>query len=163
MQELAKEFFELFAGSDIAHGTYEVNGEERSDGKQQGQAKVLRQPPTLEHWVEHLQGGKGLGIIPIRSDNTCKWGAIDVDNYDTDHKLLVKKLRENKIPAIVGRSKSGGAHIWLFVKRYIPAADMQRKMANLAAALGYADSEIFPKQTSILVDRGDTGNFLNMP
>ena len=56
MQELAKEFFELFAGSDIAHGTYEVNGEERSDGKQQGQAKVLRQPPTLEHWVEHLQG-----------------------------------------------------------------------------------------------------------
>jgi hypothetical protein len=163
MQELAKEFLELFSGSDIAHGTYQVNGEQRSDGKKQGQAKVLRQPPTLEHWVEHLQGGIGLGIIPIRSDNTCKWGAIDVDSYDTDHKLLVKKLRENKIPAIVGRSKSGGAHIWLFVKQYIPAADMQRKMTNLAAALGYADTEIFPKQTTILVDRGDTGNFLNMP
>jgi len=29
--------------------------------------------------------------------------------------------------------------------------------------LGYAGSEIFPKQTEILVERGDTGNFLNLP
>ena len=73
MEKLAKEFLDLFAGSDIAHGTYEVNGAPRSDGKKQGQAKVLRQPPTLEHWIEHLKGGTGLGVIPIRSDNTCKW------------------------------------------------------------------------------------------
>jgi len=163
MKELAKEFYELFAGSDLAHGTYEVKGGERSDGKKRGQAKVLREAPTIELWEEHLKGGMGLGIIPIRSDNTCKWGAIDVDSYTVDHKELIIKLNQNKIPAVVGRSKSGGAHIWLFVKQSISAADMQRKMTDLAAALGYADSEIFPKQATILVDRGDTGNFLNMP
>ena len=29
--------------------------------------------------------------------------------------------------------------------------------------MGYEGSEIFPKQTEILVERGDTGNFLNLP
>jgi hypothetical protein len=33
----------------------------------------------------------------------------------------------------------------------------------MAATLGYEGCEIFPKQTEILVDRGDTGNFLNLP
>ena len=33
----------------------------------------------------------------------------------------------------------------------------------MSEALGYAGSEIFPKQTEILVERGDTGNFLNLP
>ena len=33
----------------------------------------------------------------------------------------------------------------------------------MAATLGYEGCEIFPKQTEILVERGDTGNFLNLP
>ena len=33
----------------------------------------------------------------------------------------------------------------------------------MAKVLGYEGSEIFPKQTEILVERGDTGNFLNLP
>ncbi len=33
----------------------------------------------------------------------------------------------------------------------------------MAIVLGYEGSEIFPKQTEILVERGDTGNFLNLP
>ena len=33
----------------------------------------------------------------------------------------------------------------------------------MAIILGYEGSEIFPKQTEILVERGDTGNFLNLP
>ena len=163
MESLAKEFFDLFEGSDIAHGTFQVKGADRADGKKQGQAKVLREPPTLELWQQHLSGETGLGIIPINSENNCKWGAIDVDTYTVDHKDLISKLKKNKIPAVVGRSKSGGAHIWVFVDEFIPASDMQSSMADLASSLGFADSEIFPKQTAILVNRGDTGNFLNMP
>ena len=34
---------------------------------------------------------------------------------------------------------------------------------KLPKVLGYEGSEIFPKQTEILVERGDTGNFLNLP
>ena len=33
----------------------------------------------------------------------------------------------------------------------------------MSDVLGYGGSEIFPKQTEILVERGDTGNFLNLP
>ena len=51
----------------------------------------------------------------------------------------------------------------MFLTEPVEAADMQRRMTELAAALGFSGSEIFPKQTTILLDRGDTGNFLNMP
>ena len=40
---------------------------------------------------------------------------------------------------------------------------MQSKLKQFAKTLGYEGSEIFPKQTEILVERGDTGNFLNLP
>ena len=40
---------------------------------------------------------------------------------------------------------------------------MQSKLREMAIILGYEGSEIFPKQTEILVERGDTGNFLNLP
>jgi hypothetical protein len=40
---------------------------------------------------------------------------------------------------------------------------MQSYLKNAAALLGEAGREIFPKQSEILVDRGDTGNFLNLP
>ena len=66
-------------------------------------------------------------------------------------------------PLIVCRSKSGGAHVFLFTKENIPASLMQSKLKSMAKILGYEGSEIFPKQTEILVDRGDTGNFLNLP
>lgn len=160
---LAQRFYDLFKGSDIAHGTYVVKTSRASDGKKQGTAKVIREATTVAMWEEHLKGGTGLGIIPIRSDNTCQWGAIDIDQYDVSHKQLVNTLRENKIPAVVGRTKSGGAHVWMFLTEAIEAEEVQRKMTELAAALGFSGSEIFPKQATILVDRGDTGNFLNMP
>ena len=163
MKNLAEELYKLFKGSDIAHGTYIVKSSRQNDGKKQGTAKVIREPTTVEMWEEHLKGGTGLGIIPIRSDNTCQWGAIDIDEYDVNHKKLVTVLRENKIPAVVGRTKSGGAHIWIFLSEPVEAEEMQRKMTELSAALGHSGSEIFPKQTKILIDRGDTGNFLNMP
>jgi hypothetical protein len=40
---------------------------------------------------------------------------------------------------------------------------MQSTLKNISKILGYEGCEIFPKQTEILVERGDTGNFLNLP
>ena len=37
------------------------------------------------------------------------------------------------------------------------------KLQEWAGELGYANCEIFPKQIEIKADRGDTGNFLNLP
>ena len=77
--------------------------------------------------------------------------------------LASLKVWNLKLPLIVCRSKSGGAHVFLFTKENIPASLMQSKLKQMSIILGYEGSEIFPKQTEILVDRGDTGNFLNLP
>lgn len=161
--DLAARFFALFKGSDIAHGTFNVQGDRQRDGKKQGQARVLREPPTVAHWDRHLKGEAGLGIIPINSSNKCNWGGIDVDKYDLDHASVIAVVEKRKIPAVVFRSKSGGAHILLFFSEEIEASEVQPKLVAIAALLGFSGSEVFPKQQEILVDRGDTGNFLNMP
>ena len=156
-------FKAIFYGLDIAYGTYKI--EKASDsGKQAGKAFVIRKPPTDDLWVKHLQGVEpSLGIIPIRADNSCTWGCIDIDQYPLDHAGLVAKIRKLKLPLVVCRSKSGGAHVFLFTKETVPAADMQRYLNACASILGESGREIFPKQAEILVDRGDTGNFLNLP
>jgi hypothetical protein len=104
-----------------------------------------------------------LGIVPITETNDCKWGCIDIDQYNFDHLSLVKNIRKFKFPLIVCRSKSGGAHVFLFTKEFISASLMQSTLKNISKILGYEGCEIFPKQTEILVERGDTGNFLNLP
>jgi hypothetical protein len=162
MTDITK-FKAIFKGLEIAYGTYRIESS-RGDGKQAGKAVVVRKQPTDDLWAKHLEGIEpSLGIIPIREDNSCIWGCIDIDQYPLDHAGLIKKVRSLDLPMVVCRSKSGGAHVFLFVKEPIPAANMQRFLKASAALLGEAGREIFPKQSEILVDRGDTGNFLNLP
>ena len=51
----------------------------------------------------------------------------------------------------------------MFLTEPVPAKQLQAKLSEIAACLGYGTSEIFPKQTKVLVDKGDLGNWLNMP
>ena len=156
-------FKSIFSGLEIAYGQYQP-GERGDNGKQQGKAFIVRQDVTDELWTNHLEGkGPALGIIPITENNDCRWGCIDIDEYNFDHLGLIKSIRSHNLPLIVCRSKSGGAHVFLFTKENIPASLMQSKLKEMAIILGYEGSEIFPKQTEILVERGDTGNFLNLP
>ena len=160
---IMNKFKSIFLGLEIAYGQYQP-GERGSNGKQQGKAFIVRQDVTDELWTNHLEGkGAALGIIPITENNDCRWGCIDIDEYNFDHTSLVKSIRDHKLPLIVCRSKSGGAHVFLFTKENIPASLMQSKLKEMSIILGYEGSEIFPKQTEILVERGDTGNFLNLP
>jgi hypothetical protein len=156
-------FKEIFNGLTVAYGQYQ-KGERGENGKQGGKAFIVRGAVTDDLWEKHLKGeGPALGIIPITENNNCKWGCIDIDEYDFDHTSLIKSIRKLKLPLIVCRSKSGGAHVFLFTKEFIPASLMQGTLKKMAKILGYEGSEIFPKQTEILVERGDTGNFLNLP
>jgi len=45
----------------------------------------------------------------------------------------------------------------------VQAKLVRDKLQEWAGELGYANCEIFPKQIEIQADRGDTGNFLNLP
>jgi hypothetical protein len=160
---LAKEFMGLFAGLERAHGTYAIDSS-RSDGKQVGKAATLAKPVTLELWEEHLAGKRSLGIIPIRDDNQCVFGAIDIDIYQGFNLVgIAKKIEKLDLPLVTIRSKSGGAHLYLFTEEPVPASLMQGKLREIAAAMGYGGSEIFPKQIEIISNRGDIGQWINMP
>jgi hypothetical protein len=51
----------------------------------------------------------------------------------------------------------------LFTSDWISAKEMQDTLKHIAAALGYGGCETFPKQIKLCLERGDVGNFLNMP
>ena len=156
-------FSNIFDGLEDAFGTYKID-KTQSNGKKSGRAALVREPRTKSHWEGHLSGkGDSLGIIPINANNQCKWGCIDIDTYPLDHKILVERIRKLKLPLVVCRSKSGGAHCFLFSNEWVEAKDMQQTLQHISAALGQGQSEIFPKQIKLHLDRGDVGNFLNLP
>ena len=155
-------FIEIFTGLDRAYGQTQSR-EKNESGKLEGRSWLVKEPITIDNWNTHLEGREpSLGIVPINDDNQCKWGAIDIDSYDGfDHQKLIKKIVEKKVPLVVCKSKSGGAHIFLFVSEPVLAKDMQIKLKEIAVWLGYGDCEIFPKQ--IELNSKGTGNFLNLP
>ena len=114
-----KSFMELFRGYENAHGQYRVKKEE-DDGKMSGRAITISEPATEQNYIEHLTGSDYiLGIIMLQQDNACNFGAIDIDirgNVKLSESLedLEKKIR--KTPLVLCRSKSGGAHLYLFCK-----------------------------------------------
>lgn len=153
----------LFAGATEAHGTYVVSGQSDARGKAKGTPRTVREPVTLKLWEEHVAGGAGLGIIPIRSDSMASWGCIDIDTYPLDHAALLRQIDALGLPIVVCRSKSGGAHLFLFTTEPVPAGEIREALRRIAAGIGRSNCEIFPKQSEILVERGDLGNWLNMP
>jgi len=158
----ARRLLLAFEGSDLAHGRTTV-GRVARNGKAEANSYVIREMMTEEHVTAHLAGKQGVGAIPINSKNECKFGAIDVDDYDLDHKALALKIKAQNLPLVQCRSKSGGAHLYLFLDSWYPASLVREYLTEAAALLGFAGREIFPKQDKILFDRGDVGNFINTP
>ena len=155
-------FFDLFEGHAGAHGQTSILNTSRR-GKQEADYIIIREPLTVELVREHLDGKRGVGTIPIDEANTCSYGAIDIDDYDLDLAALFSKVTRLKLHLITCRSKSGGAHLFLFMSEKIAASEMRDKLAEFAAALGWGTCEIFPKQEILLADRGDVGSFINLP
>ena len=162
-KELIRRFALLFRGLEAAYGTFDITGKEAS-GKHKGRARLVRAKRSLATFEKHLCGEQGVGIVPINEKNSCFWGAIDIDQYPLDHAAIVKTINRQKLPLVVCRSKSGGGHVYLFLKEAVPAETLQNKLKELASEIGCAaGTEIFPKQIVLVLERGDTGNFLNLP
>lgn len=164
MLPLAKKFLELFKGNGRAHGVYTADSSPTAGLKVDGRAITVTDPVTVSLWVDHLEGGKGLGIIPIRDDATCFFGAIDIDKYDgLDYKETIARINALDLPLVPCRSKSGGMHLFVFTSEGVPAALVRGKLLDFAAALGFGETEVFPKQVEVIADRGDLGQWINMP
>jgi len=156
-------FKEIFKGLERAHGCTKISAPAENGVKVKGQSFVVRQPVTDNLWRMHLQGTQSLGIIPINENDQCVWGCVDIDSYaGFDHKKLINKIKQFNLPLVVCRSKSGGAHVFLFTTESVSAERMRDKLTEIKTLLGYGGSEVFPKQIK-LKSQDDTGNFLNLP
>jgi hypothetical protein len=156
----------LFRGSEEAHGTFDPDLRPRTVGTKieiKTSARTLREPVTLEHWAQHLEGKRPLGCIPLRPDDTVVWGAIDVDVYTINLTELVERIRTVDFPLVTTRSKSGGAHLFRFVPEPVSASEMIAHLNELRVELGLGACEVFPKQVSLIRERGDLGNWIIMP
>lgn len=161
--DLPTEFMRVFKGLDRAHGTYAIidkGGKTKVDGR----AITLSEPVTIEKWEKHLAGtSAGIGIVPIDDDANVHWSAIDIDDYALDHQILWDKIQKLSLPLIICRSKSGGAHLYVFYTEPVSAKLSRGKLMEWVIALGCKPgTEIFPKQIA-LANRTDIGNWINMP
>lgn len=165
---LAARIMSLFEGYSEAHGMYSASAATANDMKGgkleiKATARTVRAPVTLELWEQHLSGDQPLGIIPIRDNNTCLWGSIDIDEYDISFADMVRLVEKEKLPIVPCRTKSGGVHLFLFMAEPVPAELMRVRLKEIAALIGHGTAEIFPKQSAMQLERGDLGNWLNMP
>jgi len=156
----------LFRGREDAFGWYSKDlklkpGKDR--GKLEGNAKTVRKPVTPEMYEAHLQGKVRLGIIPVLKDGTCYWGAIDVDFYQEKglHEDIAARIAEIGLPLVMTRSKSGGAHLWVFFSEPVSAAEVRRSLLAFCKQLKLPKEhiDIFPAQDQ----SKDLGNWMNLP
>lgn len=161
---LSKRFYDRFRGLDRAHGVFKITHKNASKNKMEGKAFTAKGVVNVELWQKHLSGEQGVGIISITDEGTSFWGAIDIDIYPIDLYAIEEKIKELKLPLILCKTKSGGAHLYLFLSEETPAQLVQEKLMEWAVALGYPGVEVFPKQVKLAnKDDTGTGNWLNMP
>lgn len=162
MKTVEHRFEYLFRGLTRAYGEFKLSGSYRDGVKVEGRASTVKAEISDAHWKAHLLGTTGLGIIPITDEGTVYWGAIDIDVYPVDFETIEAKIKALDLPLVICKSKSGGAHIYLFLHEATPASLVRGRMTSIASAIGYPKVEIYPKQIR-LASRNDVGNWLNMP
>lgn len=155
----------LFSGSERSSGAYSVRS---------GKGNVVDRAAEIQDYRDHLSGLKHVGIVPIRLDGSCWFAVIDVDNHgpngrDVDPLAIEQRVHDEHLPLVTCRSKSGGAHLYLFLKEPMAAARVRPLMLRWANILKLAKVEIFPKQSALSKDTSGAdnksvhGNWINLP
>lgn len=145
--ELYPRFAELFDGLKVAHGT--------------GRGQWIKRPLRSEDWVKHLQGeGPGIGVAPLREDNTVAFAAIDLDEPDFEAAAEMQRYLPGE--GWVECSRSGNAHVWVFFRDPCPAwVAMGVLKETTLAVLPKSSVEVFPKNHDFA--RVRLGNYINLP
>ena len=125
---------------------------------------------TDQDYTDHLSGKKSIGIQPCDDDGMARFGAIDIDSKDYKDFSVKKYLDIIKIydlPLIPVKSKSGGLHLYLFLKEPVKALIIKKFLESLLFTLKLPlRTEIYPKQTELGKDSEGKfidGNFINLP
>jgi hypothetical protein len=160
-QSILEDFYTYFSGNNRAYGEFTVTEKTNQGEKVPGKARTITKTLKKENYEAHLSGEAGLGIVPINYNNQCRFGVIDIDDYNLDLRELNKKINLLELPLILFRSKSGGAHLYLFLRSFVNAEEVIEILKSFSALLGYSETEIFPKQK--VLKKGAVGNWINLP
>ena len=164
-------FHKLFAGGDHGFGLIDKTKKSGYDFKHYA--------PTIETYLAHLEGRISMGIVPITRSGLTKFGVLDIDDHKKDktkpvipwskekYLKLLNKIKYLKLPLTVAKSKSGGAHCYLFLNKFYKAGDIKKILNKFEYALGYERDylEKFPKQETLINKDGSKadGNYINLP
>lgn len=165
-QVYVNKFLELFAGREDVFAVQTENG-----------YYPVRRALSEADVIEHFIGKKTLGIYVLRSDDTVKFAAYDVDvkkeaigtveqvlpECQAVAKQLLKALESEGLMAYPELSGNKGYHIWLFFDTAISAYKVKLVLEKIAAQITLPDSvnvEIFPKQAQT---NGGLGNLIKAP
>jgi Primase C terminal 1 (PriCT-1) len=132
-------FATLFVGNTGYHITCRI------DRPKDKQNVTQRKQYTIEDVKTHLAGGLGLGVSPLLPNNTCWFAAIDVDRRDdvdeVDFVSISERVQSAGLPLVVCRSRSGGAHLYLFLRKPAPAKLIRAKMQEWADKLAIVGTD----------------------
>jgi len=153
--EIIKKFAALYQSNRISYGNWTPKN---------GKMFTTKEEYTDKNIKNHLSGIMGLGLVAINDDNKCWWGAIDIDNHSGEEiniNKIAKAIHDKGLPLIVCKSKSGGAHCYLFGSEPLPAHFVRSILNKWATDLGFQGSEVFPKQSRLV--KKQLGNWINLP
>lgn len=155
-----KRYSILFRGNDRSYGVWIPD-----TTKMMTEKKLV----SDKQYQGHLDGVRGLGLVPIMDSGMCWFGAIDIDNHgeleDIDLARVSKIIREKSLPLVACRSKSGGIHAYVFCKEPVRAKVLRSAMEKWAGDIGFPRAEIFPKQDLLDMDvdgERRLGNWINL-
>tara|TARA_B100001093_G_scaffold520077_1_gene612524 strand:+ start:7576 stop:9120 length:1545 start_codon:yes stop_codon:yes gene_type:complete len=166
--DLAFRFHELFTCNTEVYGQTTLTGKTRErDGKTDSKSFLVKSELNTDIWEQHLRGEKIIGCTPLINEENVKWGALDIDVYQNANTIenILDSIVEHKLPFILCRSKSGGAHVYIFFSEEISAVAVIDKLKSFSAFFGQGACEIYPKQPKIgnRKDNSKYGNWINMP
>ena len=140
-----QQLFELFAGNDTSYIQVTLNGDKDERGKRKANYLTIHKSLTPELCKEHIEGKRIIGLKPEKED-ICKWACIDIDptNYENySSKKYIDNIVKAKLPLVPVVSKSGGLHLFLFLKEWTNVKDVL-KILHEWNDLYFLSKEVFP-------------------
>ena len=153
------DFIKIFSGHPLTYnyGQYPIVREENKTGSKVSNTAIhfAEDSTVLPSLYEgHLKGTQFIGIAPINDENKASYGIIDIDIYGEALTNIVRLIYDNNIPLLPFRTKSGGLHLYLFLRAPVQAKSLVDCLKDIDDTLGLSANfpkkvEIFPKQIKL--------------
>jgi len=167
--EIIARFMDIYKSNPKVYGLGLKEGMTFDDNNNKWKPKIstVTQEAKEKEWKQHLSGERFIGLGPPLDNATAWWACIDIDQikgvkYEVDYGEEMAKLKQSGLPLVPDRSKNSGFHLKVFFTEPVPCDLIRKVLWKWAAQLGYAGSEIFPKQFSEL-GPDDFPNWVFMP